>query len=481
MTLKTIFLFMLVLFMPALLAGAEEPVDEPKEELKILFEFAPDSVVHGELFLLSIVVNRENPDEILVEPPDFNGAFRIEQLRTEARIVRDDARGGDRWTVFEFMLTALESGARELGAFTVSSSEETALTNPISVNVREAKQDSRTALAWFGLDGFLPPGRLSVGSPREAVLRITAWPENMPYPAASLPLRIEPPQNAIVEYIPLTENERRRGIVSHLRITAIEGRLVETTSRFLRYENLSLEIPALRIAVRPAASAASSAVRPAPDEPETAAPGTSQPVKPVSFSGAIDTTKKIFPVFRRGPETCLAVAENLWAREMFAEALAVLRHGERALTAAYAVKEMRKTCEDALGLPVCPDEKHLPVMLLFLVSALFALTAVMFFFTRKNTGIPAFCIALAAVVSLLALSLPVFSYLDGQKQAVLKRCAAYPVPEDTYKSQAFFMEGEPARIRSVSASWLYAESAAAAAAGKSGWIKKDNAVRQFQY
>jgi hypothetical protein len=483
MTIKTIFLFTLVLFVPALLASAEEPVDEPKEELKILFEFAPDSVVHGELFSLSIVVNRENPDEILVEPPDFNDAFRIEQLRTEARIVRNAARGGDRWTVFEFMLTAMEPGPRELGSFTVSAPEETALTNPIIVNVREAKQESRTALAWFGQDGrSAPPGRLSVGSPREAVLRITVWPENMPYPAASLPLRIEPPQNAIVEYIPLTENERGRGIVSRLRITAIEGRLVETNSRFLRYENLSLEIPALRIAVQPAASTASSAIRPAaPDETEIEAVDISKPVKPVSFSGAMNKTKNIFSVFRKGPENCLAVAENLWAREMFAEALAVLRHGEHALTAAYAVKEMRKTCEDALGLPVCPDEKHLPVMPLFLVSALFALAAVMFFFTRKSTGVPAFCIALAAVVSLLSFSLPAFSYLDGQKQAVLKRCAAYPVPEDTAKPQAFFMEGEPVRIRSVSASWLYAESAAAAAAGKSGWIKKDNAVRQFQY
>jgi hypothetical protein len=483
MALIKIFFFTLVLLMPAFKAGAEESEpEEPNGNLKILFEFAPDAVVCGEPFTLSIVVNRTNTGEILVEPPDFNGAFRIEQTRTEARIVRNAARGGDRWTVFEFMLTAPEPGTHELGSFSVRASEETMLTNPISVNVREAKPDFKTAFAWFGRDGFSkPPERLSVGSPREAVLRITAWPKNMPYPAGnSLPLRIEPPQNAIVEYLPLTENERGGGIVLRLRITAIDGRLVETTSRFLRYENLTLEIPALRIAVQPVANTVPAASAPpaAPDKTETLDAETFPAVKPVSFSGAASKAKKIFPAFRTGPENCLAEAENLWAREMYAEALAVLRRGERALTAASAVKEMRKTCEDALGLPACPDETRLPAVPLLLVAALFAPAAVILFFTRKRTGVPAFCIAQAAIISLLALSLPAFSYLGGQKQAALKRCAAYSIPEETAKPHVFFMEGEPARIRSMSASWLYVESAASAAAGKSGWIKKANAVRQ---
>jgi hypothetical protein len=219
MALKFFFLFVV-----AFSAAAQEPAgEEPKEKLKILFEFAPDSVVCGEAFTLSIVVNQTNPDEILVEPPDFNGAFRIEQLRTEARIVQNAVRDGDRWTVFEFILIALESGLHELGSFTVSVPEETMLTNPINVDVREAKPGFRAALAWFGQDGLSsPPGRMFAGRPREAVLRITAWPAGKLYPADSLPLRIEPPQNAIVEYVPFAENEREQGIVVRLRINAID-------------------------------------------------------------------------------------------------------------------------------------------------------------------------------------------------------------------------------------------------------------------
>jgi hypothetical protein len=479
MALKNIFLFTVFLFASALSAAAQEPdAEEPKEKLKILFEFAPDALVFGEPFTLTIVVNQTNPDEILVEPPDFNEAFRIEQLRTEARIVQNGVRGGDRWTVFEFMLMALEPGTHELGAFTVSTPEETVLTNPINVDVREAKSDFVAALAWFGENGLsMPPARASVGSPREAVLRITRWPTGKPYPADGLPLRIEPPQNAIVEYVPLTENDRKKGFVLRLRITAIEGRFVNIDSRFARYRDLSLEIPALRIAVQPAPPAKTVAA--APDEEpaaaETEAAGTPQPIKPVSFSDAMDGTKKIFSVFRTGPENCLATSESLWTRGLYAEALASLRHGERSLTAAYLVKTMRKTCEDALGLPVGPDETHLPAAPLSVVSALLTPVAVILFFIRKKARVPAFCIAASAIIALSALSLLAFSHFDGMNRAVLKRCAAYLVPEETVKS-LFFPEGEPVIVRSRSASWLYVERAAVTAVEKSGWIKKDNAV-----
>jgi hypothetical protein len=239
---------------------------------------------------------------------------------------------------------------------------------------------------------------------------------------------------------------------------------------------MRLEIPALIIAVQPAASTATPdaepPAEPAPEKADITA-GTPQSVKPVSFSGG---TKKIFFILRTGPEDCIAAAESLWTKGLYAEALARLRHGERSLTAAYFVKETRKTCEDALGLPACPDEVSLPAAPLLFVSALFTPAAVILFFARKRVLFPAFCITASAIIALSAASLLTFSYFDGRNRAVLKRCAAYPVPEETVKPQTFFTEGEPVIIRSRSASWLYVEGMAATVAEKSGWIKKDNAV-----
>ncbi|MDR0383036.1 MAG: BatD family protein [Spirochaetaceae bacterium] len=472
--------------MAAFLARAEEPaVEEPKEKLKILFEFAPDAVVYGEPFTLNIVVNRTNPDEISVVPPDFHDAFRIERLRTEARIVRNAARGGDRWTVFEFTLTAVEPGLHELGAFEVNAPDETMLTNPINVDAREAKSDLRAALAWFGQDGLSKaPYTAAVGAPGEVALRITNWPQDKLYPAGELPMRIEPPQNAILEYIPLTEKERAAGTVLRLRITALGGQSVKIDGQSVRYENLDIYIPPLTLAVpfpaMPGPAKKEEAGTALPEEGESPAAVATQvaatEVKPVLFSGAIGQAGKFFFIFRTGAENCLKRAESLWEREMYAEALAVLRSGERSLSAARVVKETRKRCEDALGLPVCPDETRLPVAPLSVVSALFLLAAVLLFIARKRSHVPAFCAAAAFAVSLSALSLLAFSYFDGLSRAVLKHCAAYPIPEENVQTDAFFREGEPARIRSSSDSWLYADSSVKSVLEKSGWIKKENAV-----
>jgi hypothetical protein len=473
---KSFFLFTLFIFVLTLSVVAEEPAsEEPREKLKILFEFAPDAVVCGEPFTLNIVVNQTNPDEILVEPPDFNDVFRIEQLRTEARIVQNAVRGGDRWTVFEFTLTALESGIQELGAFVVSIPEEIMLTNPININVREAKPDFRSEFAWFGQNGLSrPPERLTVGNPREAVLRVIDWPEDKPYPDDSLYLRIEPPKNAIVEYVPLTDNERKKGFVLRLRITALEEWFVYINDKFVSYGDMLLEIPALAIAVQPmppvriVAKVADTAV-------ETAATvNTPQAVKPVSFSDTTSDAQKVFFMFRVGLEKCLAEAERLWTRKLYTEALLVLRHGERTLTAANLVKNMRKVCENALGLPVCPDEARLPTVPLLFVSVFSTAVTVIIFLTRKRRSVQLFYITASTAIALSALSLLTFSYFDGKDRAVLRPCAAYPVPEETSKPQTFFMEGEPARIRSTSSSWLYVESITAA--GKSGWVKKNDAA-----
>jgi hypothetical protein len=475
---KSFFLFTLVFFVPTLFVVSEEPTSEvPREKLKILFEFAPDAVVCGEPFTLNIVVNQTNPDEILVEPPEFNDAFRIEQLRTEARIVQNAVRGGDRWTVFEFTLTALESGVQGLGAFVVSIPEETMLTNPININVREAKPNFKSEFAWFGQNGLSRlPEWLTVGNPREAVLRIIDWPVGKPYPDDSLSLRIEPPKNAIVEYVPLTENERKKGFVLRLRVTAIEGWFVYINDRFVRYGDMLLEIPALAIAVQPVPPV--RIVTNAADIEMKMAATVDKPqaVKSVAFSDTTGDAQKIFFMFRVGPEKCLAEAERLWTGKLYAEALLVLRRGERTLTAANLVKNMRKVCENALGLPVCPDEARLPTVPLMFVSVLFTAVAVILFLTRKRRRVQIFYIAASAVIALSALSLLTFSYFDGKGRVVLKLCAAYPVPEETSKSQTFFMEGEPAHIRSTSASWLYVESITATVAGKSGWVKKNDAA-----
>jgi hypothetical protein len=298
-------------------------------------------------------------------------------------------------------------------------------------------------------------------------------------------LRIDAPQNAIVEYIALTNRESAAGVVLHLRIVPLDDLAVKINRQTIRYEKLPLEIPALTIKVAPSVSVvkkneeavyesgaeASASVIAATG---TAVAAITDVVKQVSFSAAINACNS--GLFGKGRREYLEEAESLWGREEYAPALAVLRRGEHRLFAAGPVKDMRKICEEALGLPPGPGEVQIPFKFLFVVSVIFVPVFIILFFAGKKVRIPAFYTGAALIISLPALLILVFSYFYEENRAVIRQCAAYTAPEADAQANMLFMEGETARIRSRYGSWLYVENGAVNAADKSGWIKKENAV-----
>ena len=461
-----------------------------RDDFKILLEFLPDSVTQNEAFTINLVVSHPNPEEIYVRPPDFNDMFRMERVRTEVRLVRETARSSERYTVFEFLLIPGKAGLQEIGSFEVEVLGKTKTSSPMTVYVQAEEKNFKARLAWFGRDGRrVSAASASIGEAYETALRIILWEQGRSYPE-TFPVPVEAPENAIVEKLPLSKNDLDTGIVLRLRIVPLDGKTVNINGQAVGYEKSWIEIPALTLKVLPAAGRFTVTE---PGETLTIKEeGTdaARQVGPVLFSGMSDGRKTI-AVLRRGSDRLIAAAERLWGEEKYAEALAVLRGGEMTLSAGGSVGRVRAACEAALHLPSGGSEPWFPRRPMLVVLALSPAAFAVLFLIRKSREkkgknfISAPLLSVIPLVFLLDLSALLFSYSYEKRRAVLKYCAAYPIPEEDVDTAFFFMEGQAVNIRSKSGSWFYVESAETGIfekleklekLKKSGWIKKENAV-----
>ncbi|MDR3356909.1 MAG: BatD family protein [Spirochaetaceae bacterium] len=447
-----------------------------QDDFKVLLEFLPDSVTQNEAFTINLVVSCPNPEYIYVRPPNLNDAFRIERMRTEVRLVSDIARNSDQYTVFEFLLIPDKAGLQEIGAFEVEVLGKTKTSSPINLYVQAAEETFEARLDWLGRNGRTQGyNTVSAGEACEAALRIISWGKNIPYPE-TFEVPIEVPENAIVEKIPVSKSDRNAGIVLRLRIVPLDGKTVNINAQSVEYEKTRIEIPALTINVLPAKDKpASMEAREAPIIKNEYAASAAPQVGPVSFSGMVNDNK-IIDVFREEAGRRIEKAERLWEREKYADALAVLRNAEVTLSAAGAVRKVRAMCENALHLPPGAGEPWLPRAPMVFVLILTAAAFTILFFNRKKFFISVHLFSAILFVFALDAAALVFSYAYEKTRAVLKYCAAYPIPEDNVKAAFFFMEGETVHIRSKSGLWLYVESTEIGSPKKSGWIEKENAV-----
>jgi hypothetical protein len=469
MTLKKTIFFCItvILFAGRLLA---------QQDFKIFLEFLPDSVTQNEAFTINLVVTHPNPEEIYVQPPGFNDAFRMERMRTEVRLVSDITRSSDQYTVFEFLLIPDKAGLQEIGSFEVKVLGKTKLSNPMTVYVQAAEENFNARLKWFWRDGLIAAAdSVNVGAAYETVLRIISWEKGSPYPK-TFPALVDAPENAIVEELPLSKNDRDTGIVLRLRIIPLDGKAVNINAKSVEYEKSRIEIPAFTIKVLPATDkfAAVESREVSIIKEEDTAPA--RRLEPVSFPGMMEGNKKVIVVFRRGADKCIADAERFWREGKYAAALAVLRNGEMTLLAASAIRSVRVACEGALHLPSAANELSLPRSPMFLVLIISTAAFAILFFVRKKSTISLFLLSAILFVFLLDLSALFFSCSLQKARAVLKHCAAYPIPEENVKAEYFFMEGEAVNIRSKSDSWVFVESTEIGGFKKSGWIKKEDAV-----
>jgi hypothetical protein len=364
------------------------------------------------------------------------------------------------------------------------------MTEPLTIDVLGQETDVEVRLEWAGPDGMSPPLKAArLGEVTEVVLRIRDLDADTLYSKSSALVPIVVPENAIVEALPVSEIERTSGIVLRLSVIPLGGQSVPIAARNAGRGGLQAKIPALLLEVQPSINGAaetadasgSSRKTDTPPPADTVSSDTDAyadnlQVKPVSFDTLV-SREPVFPPFAPAYKDCLETAASLWNGERYAEALAILRSGERSLCAAAAMKRARIVCEGALNLPSAPSEPWLPLVPLAAVFVLCVLSvAAVLLRRRRQWRVPVLLTAALFMTAISALSAILFFFAVAGDRAVTKRTAAYPIPEADAVPAVFFMEGEPVRVRTRSGIWLYVESGSNHVPRKSGWLKTEDAA-----
>jgi hypothetical protein len=317
---------------------------------------------------------------------------------------------------------------------------------------------------------------------------------------------------ALLENLPLAGNDLSQGRVLRLRIIPLVEGPLRLGPFQLQFDALTLEAPVVAFTVLPAtppsslAGSANSASPPdsagstSPANPENPANSPGSPEAPASPVPSNRDRERppapSFPafspegpaLFQKAAEAAAEEARLLWETGRYAEALGVLRGGERDLMGAYSLTPLRRAAEEALGIRLSMDEKWRPRNFLLGISLgslglfLAAIPFALFHRRRRKNNVtsraaPGYKIIIPALLVIFIWAF--FGYMNpggnlrlGENRAVLRSCTAYRVPDSQGAVSAFWGEGQPVLIHSVKDLWVYAE----VPGGEAGWVRREYAV-----
>jgi hypothetical protein len=429
---------------------------------------------------VTLLVDHPVPEEVEVRLPPLPQGLSLDRTQIETRLrpsgkteEEGDAR---RWTALQYRFLARSAGAFTLDPLQVLVGDQAAQSPVFSVTVRNpAPQPEPARLFWQDI-----PAELIAGEEALLVLRVGG--RNPPgIPAAGPPLPPVPPM-AIMEAVPV----RNAGEVLALRVIPLEGPFFVLPGFPLPLETGTLQVPTLRIPVKPAAPATPAALAVSAPAGNPPAPEPEPPAASPAAGGTL-------PPFPPGPvgiggRKIRDRSRALWEEGQAVEALAELRRNERDHPAGFTLKRQRRELEKALGLEQTADELFrpplllVPALVLSLILAALGLTlpgtlprsrkarnAAALGWSFRAAGLVFTLIALFCLLRLTA-TLPhaPLSYWRAGRQALARDTVVYRAPEDTGMKITRFREGQGLLVYEIQSGWAYAESVTD---GRTGWIR----------
>ncbi|MDR1249169.1 MAG: hypothetical protein LBK63_07695 [Treponema sp.] len=503
---------LLLFFCPSPALDGQE-AGEGTGEITARLESSPERPVLDGTWRIIILVDHPLPDEVTVIPPELPASLSFAQSRKETRFIETPGEQGRRWTRAEFLFVPHRTGDLALEPFEVLVGDSRILTPAArtTVTTREgARVEYHPRLAWDA-----PPPVLRIGEAAELTLRVLGSDPRLPL--RRLPLRVTAPEQALLEELPLTGEEADRGLALRLRVIPLGGNRISLGPFSLPFETLTLESPVISIALARPPGVSPLPPIPPPAVTAFAEQGDAAPGKPLP---AFPEAPEEPPLFRNAYRKTLGRSREYWEQGRYAEALGELRRGERDLLSGPALVSTRRSAERLLGLPPTADETWrprnfffalillgfcllLPAIALLLKSrrgyagkktvtslffhgysiVVFVLIGVMGFGVAALTRNPAgFRPSPAGFPKPAGLEKAPQEAPPGTAAVALRFCTAYRVPDLRGAISARWMEGQPVRVRSVSAgsvsagsvsdTWAYAESFA----GDAGWVRQDDLV-----
>ena len=366
-------LFGIVLAVFSLLFPATAAAQEEREP-KVLVYGAQDRPVAGSTWVLTLLVDHSEPNEVDVRAPHFTGSLIMDQLIKGPRHRNPDTgqtftslprpvttwseSGGfqteevvyERWTAMEYRFTLSGPGTIYFDSFTITTPYGQARTAPFSLQVQRSPSASavqRFQLVWEGA-----PSGLKIGESAVFSLRVRNWNSAMPLPesAAFAPSL---PQGHILESLPVSMEEKSEGMALRLRLIPVEAIPFTVEKRQFSHNSLVFEIPLLNIPVTAVKTDSALPVRPERTEADRPLEKSSPSFPPLETAA----NARLYKQYQAECETIYGTAKNLWERGYRANALATLRQNERDHPAGTLFAAIRREAEAALGFAATNDEK----------------------------------------------------------------------------------------------------------------------------
>jgi hypothetical protein len=479
----TVFLLM---FTPAIYAQDTNNTDADENKFPLVYiETYPQTPTAGVPWILTLLIDHGVPDEVIVIAPPLSPSLSMDRFIKTPRMTNSRLQ-----TVVEYRFILNTPGRYTLESFTVITPHGTAETEPYILEIQGAVTEQRASSPRIFWEGS--PGQMAAGERAVLSLRITGWNSGRLPQEFFMP---EVPRGAILEALPLTAEERSRGIAIKLNLIPLGD--FRLPARILRYENLMFEIPALYIRVTNAASRVT--------ERETPEQNTAYIARD---SGNIsDNTHAPFPDFNlASPDNLFfgkiildklwyAQCENiyhktrdLWDRGLYSQALAELRQNEREHPAGVLLRPIRREAEEKLLFFNMENEnrwrRKLLLSLSFLVFFLVIIVPlVCFAFIRKpfQKGAALFPLLCAFVFAIVVFAY-IYIFLDSRNvfsgnenrfgvtnETPVRRTADFD-GENLFR----FREGQPVVIMLNSGTWVFVRTNDSA--GSSGWIPAEEVI-----
>jgi hypothetical protein len=474
---------------------------EYAEDLRVLLETSPSAPAAQSEWTVSILVDYPDPSEVSVLIPELPPSLVLDRIRTAARFVQGNGISGaqGRWTAVDLFFISSWGGQVSLAPFEVRVPGRRGFSPPLTAYIRDESRNEGASSLRAVWEAF--PSSLRVGQSAELRLRLS--PLNIRN-GASVSFQLEAPVNAILEDLG-SETLRGGDIIIRFRIIPLEGPSISLKAARLSFGGASLAVPGREIRVMPAildvqlADAASAGL------PRLAGPAVSADTPEshpeAAFSSGPpafpDDPGGVFPPFRGAYGRTIAEAREYWEQGWYAEALTVLRIGERELTTGPVLAQLRRSAETVLGIGFTEDETWQPRRL-FLALVVGALMVFLFTIIRarvardRNSTVTSgvsWGYKVISIIALFIMGAGLFGYFGGSGRmlagikpvqgstsfhlaGVLRGGNAYRVPEEGGAPAYLFQEGEPVRIRSTADSWAYVESFE----GKAGWVPLDRVI-----
>jgi hypothetical protein len=454
---------------------AEQGLQEPAQ---VLVETESSVLTLGQSWKLTLVIKYPEPDQVRIKLPPIPEHLVLDRIRTGLRHISQEP-----WTTVEYTFIAKTVASFVLGPFEIQIPGKVLRTSPQALSIQQEQGSGTTVrlrLFWSSSSASESgtSAAVSVGVPQVFELRLGSSDPETPLSyevsAKITALSVNLVQHALVESLPVREQERERGILYRIRFTPlVRGPLaLPEATLHLGGDILHAEPKTILVTDAPNKPEGNKTAQATPgqqlrnkDQIHSETPGGGQfPEYKPDLPWVV-----LWPLIAGSVKSVLLDCEELWKAGKYAEALVLLRKVERDSWKGPLYRRVRKDVEAFLGLTASPDEWWTPRGLLYCLAALLGGLAVIGVLKQQKK----WTIALLAVTVLVLLysllgSTLFIPHLRGGHIGVIRDrdVIAYSIPDTSGSKHTRFIDGEGVLIQEETDTWAFVTAPDL----RSGWI-----------